>query len=182
MATMHCDIVSAEKAIFSGAITMVSLRGSIGELGILPGHAPLLTGIRPGPVQLRLENGEEEVFYASGGFLEVQPGMVTILADTASRAEDIDEGSGGRCQGGGGARAGRTGRGFRFLRRRREACRSGGTATHPRGVAQAATLRIRNPGPAGQDPAAQGSRPFHKDSISTPICETSSIAPLLPRT
>ncbi|MCY4565650.1 MAG: F0F1 ATP synthase subunit epsilon [Gammaproteobacteria bacterium] len=91
MATMHCDIVSAEKEIFSGAVTMVSLRGSIGELGILPGHAPLLTGIRPGPVQLRLENGEEEVFYASGGFLEVQPGMVTILADTASRAEDIDE-------------------------------------------------------------------------------------------
>ena len=91
MATMHCDIVSAEKEIFSGAITMVSLRGSIGELGILPGHAPLLTGILPGPVQLRLENGEEEVFYASGGFLEVQPGMVTILADTASRAEDIDE-------------------------------------------------------------------------------------------
>ena len=91
MATMHCDIVSAEKAIYSGAVTMVSLRGSIGELGILPGHAPLLTGIRPGPVQLRLENGEEEVFYASGGFLEVQPGMVTILADTASRAEDIDE-------------------------------------------------------------------------------------------
>ncbi len=91
MATMHCDIVSAEKEIFSGDIAMVSLRGSIGELGILPGHAPLLTGIRPGPVQLRLENGEEEVFYASGGFLEVQPGMVTILADTASRAEDIDE-------------------------------------------------------------------------------------------
>ena len=91
MATMHCDIVSAEKEIFSGAVSMVSLRGSIGELGILPGHAPLLTGIRPGPVQLRLENGEEEVFYASGGFLEVQPGMVTILADTASRAEDIDE-------------------------------------------------------------------------------------------
>ncbi len=91
MASMHCDIVSAEKAIFSGAVTMVSLRGSIGELGILPGHAPLLTGIRPGAVQLRLENGEEEVFYASGGYLEVQPGMVTILADTASRAEDIDE-------------------------------------------------------------------------------------------
>lgn len=91
MATMHCDIVSAEKAIFSGAVTMVSLRGSIGELGILPGHAPLLTGILPGPVQLRLEDGEEEVFYASGGYLEVQPGMVTILADTASRAEDIDE-------------------------------------------------------------------------------------------
>ena len=91
MATMHCDIVSAEKEIFSGAVTMVSLRGSIGELGILPGHAPLLTGIRPGPVQRRLENGEEEVFFASGGYLEVQPGIVTILADTASRAEDIDE-------------------------------------------------------------------------------------------
>lgn len=91
MATMHCDIVSAEREIFSGEVAMVSLRGSIGELGILPGHAPLLTGIRPGPVQLRLESGEEEVFYASGGFLEVQPGIVTILADTASRAEDIDE-------------------------------------------------------------------------------------------
>ena len=91
MATMHCDIVSAEKAIFSGPVTMVSLRGSIGELGILPGHAPLLTGIRPGAVQLRLEDGEEEVFYASGGYLEVQSGMVTILADTVARAEDIDE-------------------------------------------------------------------------------------------
>ena len=61
MATMHCDIVSAEREIFSGTVTMVSVTGSIGELGILPGHAPLLTGIRPGPVQLRLENGAEEV-------------------------------------------------------------------------------------------------------------------------
>ncbi len=91
MATMHCDIVSAEREIFSGTVTMVSVTGSIGELGILPGHAPLLTGIRPGPVQLRLESGEEEVFFASGGFLEVQPGVVTILADTAARAEDLDE-------------------------------------------------------------------------------------------
>lgn len=91
MATMHCDIVSAEREIFSGTVTMVSATGSVGELGILPGHAPLLTGIRPGPVQLRLENGEEEVFFASGGFLEVQPGVVTILADTAARAEDLDE-------------------------------------------------------------------------------------------
>lgn len=91
MATMHCDIVSAEREIFSGTVTMVSVTGSIGELGILPGHAPLLTGIRPGPVQLRLENGDEEVFFASGGFLEVQPGVVTILADTAARAEDLDE-------------------------------------------------------------------------------------------
>ena len=90
-ATMQCDIVSAEQEIFSGPVAMISLRGTIGELGILPGHAPLLTGIRPGVVQLRLENGEVEVFYATGGFLEVQPGVVTILADTATRAEDIDE-------------------------------------------------------------------------------------------
>ncbi len=89
--TIHCDIVSAEKEIFSGRITMISATGTIGELGILPGHAPLLTGIRPGPVRLTLEDGKEEVFFASGGFLEVQPGVVTILADTASRAEDLDE-------------------------------------------------------------------------------------------
>jgi F-type H+-transporting ATPase subunit epsilon len=89
--TVHCDIVSAEVEIFSGRVTMVSVTGSIGELGIMPGHAPLLTGIRPGPVRLQLDNGEEEVFFASGGFLEVQPGLVTILADTAARAEDLDE-------------------------------------------------------------------------------------------
>jgi F-type H+-transporting ATPase subunit epsilon len=89
--TFVCDIVSAEKEIFSGRITMLSATGSIGELGIMPGHAPLLTGIRPGPVRLGLENGEEEVFFASGGFLEVQSGVVTVLADTAARAEDLDE-------------------------------------------------------------------------------------------
>lgn len=89
--TIHCDIVSAEQEIFSGRVTMVSATGTIGELGIMPGHAPLLTGIRPGPVRLRLDGGEEEVFFASGGYLEVQPGVVTILADTALRAEDIDE-------------------------------------------------------------------------------------------
>ncbi|MCZ6887925.1 MAG: F0F1 ATP synthase subunit epsilon [Gammaproteobacteria bacterium] len=89
--TIHCDIVSAEKEIFSGRVTMISLTGSIGELGIMPGHAPLLTGIRPGPVRLQLDDGEEQVFFASGGFLEVQPGVVTILADTAERAEDLDE-------------------------------------------------------------------------------------------
>ena len=92
-ASMHCDIVSAERAIFSGTVRMVSLRGAFGELGIVPGHAPLLTSIRPGPVQLRQENGEEQIFYASGGYLEVQPGVVTILADTAARAEDLDEAS-----------------------------------------------------------------------------------------
>lgn len=89
--TIHCDIVSAEEEIFSGRVTMVSATGTIGELGIMPGHAPLLTGIKPGPVRLTLDGGEEEVFFASGGYLEIQPGVVTILADTALRAEDIDE-------------------------------------------------------------------------------------------
>ncbi len=96
--TMRCDIVSAEREIFSGAVAMVSLRGAIGELGILPGHAPLLSGVRPGMVRLRLEGGDEELFYASGGFVEVQPGIVTILADTASRAEDIDEAAAGEAR------------------------------------------------------------------------------------
>ena len=91
MATMQCEIVSAETELFSGTITMLSARGTIGELGIMPGHAPLLTGIQPGTVVLRMESGEEEIFYASGGFIEVQPGFVTILADTAARAADIDE-------------------------------------------------------------------------------------------
>ena len=90
-ATMHCDIVSAEKEIFSGRVAMVVASGTLGELGIMPGHAPLLTGIKPGPVRLKLESGEEQVFFASGGFLEVQPGVVTVLADTALRADDLDE-------------------------------------------------------------------------------------------
>ena len=89
--TMHCDIVSAEKEVFSGRVTMVIATGTLGELGIMPGHAPLLTGIKPGPVRLKFDNGEEHVFFASGGFLEVQPGTVTVLADTALRAVDLDE-------------------------------------------------------------------------------------------
>lgn len=86
-----CDIVSAEEKIFSGQVTMVVAVGSLGQLGIMPGHAPLLTGLKPGPVTLRLEDDSEEVYFASGGFIEVQPGHVTILADTAMRADDIDE-------------------------------------------------------------------------------------------
>ncbi len=89
--TMHCDIVSAEEEIFSGRVTMLVATGSLGEVGIMPGHAPLLTGLKPGPVRLLMDDGEEEVFFASGGFLEVQPGVVTILADTALRADDVDE-------------------------------------------------------------------------------------------
>lgn len=89
--TMHCDIVSAEKTLFSGLVEMVVAAGSLGDLGIAPGHAPLLTALIPGPVKLTLQGGEEEVFYVSGGFLEIQKGIVTLLADTAQRAEDVDE-------------------------------------------------------------------------------------------
>ena len=88
---MHCDIVSAEKSIFSGLVEMVVASGSLGDLGIAPGHAPLLTALIPGPVKLTLEGGEDEVFYVSGGFLEVQRGIVTLLTDTALRADDVDE-------------------------------------------------------------------------------------------
>lgn len=89
--TMHCDIVSAEKSIFSGLVQMVVAAGSLGDLGIAPGHAPLLTALIPGPVKLILENGEEEIFYVSGGFLEVQRNVVTLLSDTAAHAADVDE-------------------------------------------------------------------------------------------
>ena len=89
--TVFCSIVSAEQEIFSGQVEMVVASGTIGELGILPGHTPLLSGVRPGPIRLILEGGEEEVFFASGGFIEVQPTAITILADTALRADDLDE-------------------------------------------------------------------------------------------
>jgi F-type H+-transporting ATPase subunit epsilon len=89
--TVHCDIVSAEEAIFSGLVEMIVAHGSLGDLGIAPGHAPLLTDLKPGPVRVTLQGGEEQVFYVSGGFLEVQPGTVTVLADTAVRAGDVDE-------------------------------------------------------------------------------------------
>jgi F-type H+-transporting ATPase subunit epsilon len=89
--TVHCDIVSAEKSIFSGLVEMVVASGDLGELGVQYGHAPLLTNLIPGPVRIIKQNGEEEVFYVSGGYLEVQPNLVTVLADTALRADDIDE-------------------------------------------------------------------------------------------
>ena len=89
--TVFCSIVSAEQEIFAGQVEMVVASGTIGELGILPGHTPLLSGVKPGPLRLILEGGEEEIFYASGGFIEVQPTSITILADTALRADDLDE-------------------------------------------------------------------------------------------
>lgn len=89
--SMQCDIVSAEAEIFSGQISFLVARGTLGDLGISPGHAPLLTGIAPGPVRLVKEDGTEDIFFANGGFLEIQPNVVTILADSVVHAEDIEE-------------------------------------------------------------------------------------------
>jgi F-type H+-transporting ATPase subunit epsilon len=89
--TIHCDIVSAEEEIFSGLVEMLVATGTLGELGVGYGHAPLLTSLIPGPVRILTQDGQEHVFYVSGGFLEVQPGVVSILADTAIRAGDVDE-------------------------------------------------------------------------------------------
>jgi F-type H+-transporting ATPase subunit epsilon len=96
--TIHCDIVSAEQAIFSGLVEMVVATGSLGDLGISYGHAPLLTSLVPGPIRIKKQNGEEEVYYVSGGFLEVQPGTISVLADTAIRAGDIDEAAAAEAQ------------------------------------------------------------------------------------
>ncbi len=98
--TVYCSIVSAEEEIFSGQVEMVVATGTIGELGILPGHTPLLTGVKPGPLRLILsiEGGDEEVFFASGGLIEVQPTAITILADTALRADDLDEAAAAEAQ------------------------------------------------------------------------------------
>jgi len=89
--TMHCDIASTEARIFSGRVQSLVATGTLGDMGILPGHAPLLTALIPGPVRLLTQDGEEQIFYVSGGYLEVQPGVVNILADTAIRADDMDE-------------------------------------------------------------------------------------------
>lgn len=90
--TMHVDVVSAEESVFSGLVEFVVLPGEAGELGILPGHMPLLTRIKPGTVRLRLPDQEtEELFFVAGGILEVQPDKVTVLADTAIRGRDLDE-------------------------------------------------------------------------------------------
>jgi len=90
--TVHVDVVSAEEAIFSGLAEMIVVPGEMGELGIYPRHAPLLTRIKPGSVRLKLPNQTEDtLIYVSGGMLEVQPNIITILADTAIRSGDLDE-------------------------------------------------------------------------------------------
>lgn len=90
--TIHVDVVSAEQAIFSGLAEVVIVPAKMGEVGIYPQHAPMLTNIKPGSVRIKIpDQAEEEVIYVSGGMLEVQPGVVTILADTAVRGTDLDE-------------------------------------------------------------------------------------------
>lgn len=89
--TVHVDIVSAEESIFSGLAEFVVLPGEAGELGIMPGHTPLLTRIKPGVVRVKTQDGNEELVFVAGGMLEVQPNLVTVLADTAIRGKDLDE-------------------------------------------------------------------------------------------
>ena len=89
--TIQCDIVSAHDMIFSGSATMVVAMGENGELGIAPGHAPLMTTLKPGPVRVLMEDGIETIFFAAGGVLEVMPHLVTVLTDSAIRATDLDE-------------------------------------------------------------------------------------------
>lgn len=89
--TLHVDIVSAEKELYSGPAEMVTAPGEMGELGVLPRHSQLVTRLKPGQVRVKLQGGEELLFYVSGGLLEVQPSLVTILSDTAERARDLDE-------------------------------------------------------------------------------------------
>ena len=89
--TTHLDIVSAEQEIFSGVVEMVVATGDLGEIGVTPGHAPLLTVLKPGEIRVTLPGGAQEIYYMSGGMLEVQPYHVTVLADVVERAESLDE-------------------------------------------------------------------------------------------
>lgn len=91
MATFQCRVVSAREELYSGEISMLIATGSEGEVGVLPGHTPLITLLKPGPMRIQAADGEELVIYVSGGVLEVQPKMVTVLADTAMRAHNLDE-------------------------------------------------------------------------------------------
>ncbi|HEY8229184.1 MAG TPA: F0F1 ATP synthase subunit epsilon [Rhodanobacteraceae bacterium] len=98
MATIRCDIVSAEANIFHGEAALVIASGEAGELGIAPRHEPLLTRLKPGQVEVIGEDGKRQSYYVSGGILEVQPNVVTVLADTALRADEIDEASAKRAK------------------------------------------------------------------------------------
>lgn len=89
--SMQLDIVSAESRLFEGKVSFLSVTGALGELGIAPGHMPLMTALKPGQITFKDVDGKPACFYISGGFLEVQPTVVTVLADTAIRAENLDE-------------------------------------------------------------------------------------------
>jgi F-type H+-transporting ATPase subunit epsilon len=89
--TIHVDIVSAESEIFSGLVEMLFAPAVMGEVGVLPGHAPLVTSLKPGEIRVRLPGGEEQSFFVSSGMLEIQPHVITVLSDTAQRASDLDE-------------------------------------------------------------------------------------------
>ena len=91
MATLQCNVVSAKETIYSGEISMLIATGVEGEVGILPGHIPFITLLKPGTMQIKTSNGNDEMVYVSGGVLDVQPHLVTVLADTAVRANDLDE-------------------------------------------------------------------------------------------
>jgi len=91
VATLQCNVVSAKETIYSGEISMLIATGVEGEVGILPGHIPFITLLKPGTMQIKTSNGNDEMVYVSGGVLEVQPHLVTVLADTAVRAHDLDE-------------------------------------------------------------------------------------------
>ena len=90
MSKLKVNIVSASEEIFSGEADMVCATGTLGEIGVAPGHSPLLTGLLPGPVRVA-SGSEEDTFFCSGGFIEVQPDVVTVLSDVAERADDLDE-------------------------------------------------------------------------------------------
>jgi F-type H+-transporting ATPase subunit epsilon len=96
--TIHTNIVSAEEEIFSGLAEFVVATGTLGDVGIAYGHAPMLTQLVPGPLRIRKQGGEEIIFYVSGGYLEVQPGEINILADTALRGSDLDEAAASQAQ------------------------------------------------------------------------------------
>jgi len=91
MSTIRVEVVSAEESIFSGPANYVSVPGEMGDMGILPGHAPLITRIMPGALRIEKADGEEEFVFVAGGILEVQPRLVTVLTDTAIRGHDLDE-------------------------------------------------------------------------------------------
>jgi len=91
MSTIQVEVVSAEESIFSGPAKFISIPGEMGDMGILPGHAPLITRIKPGAVRIEKADGDEEFVFVAGGILEVQPRLVTVLSDTAIRGHDLDE-------------------------------------------------------------------------------------------